>query len=228
MFRRQKYEVDINDIVSFCEVFRNIGENDQHQVIGGELTMMPVGKLDEIISVLNSYKRRITIMTNGYNLLGLERSTINKIDRVILNNHNINSDLIDECVEYLNSFCIDFEVLNMRFHYDLEKAQTAKRNKGVRCENWLSTLALHNRVIYPCCVQYAAMIVNNTDEMKTELIKSGWTLDNKRIIEALADSEESLSEYIIDQCENNCWNPDFSVAPKALITRKGNDVIRKN
>ena len=72
------------------------------------------------------------------------------------------------------------------------------------------------------------MLKNNNTEIKDELFKAGWTIHNPKLVNTLRNWRETIPDYVIDQCENNCWRPHLDVGQGTTrITLKKNDVIKK-
>lgn len=228
IFRRRKWDISIDDLVLFCERFKGIGENNLHCITGGEITVIPVEKIEQIIDVLSSYKRIIKILTNGFNLMGISKETINKVDTIDLGDHGINHKLIDECKKHLRSFYKgSFGVVSSEVHYDLEAARHHPINKVKQCNFMMRTLSLYGSTIYPCCAIPYVMVFNNNTLIRDELVKAGWTINNENIINTLRNWRETLPKYVIDQCKNNCWHPNYAIGGKTKITLKPNDIIKK-
>lgn len=229
IFRREKWELPIEDLVTFCERFKGIGESNFHHLTGGEVTMMPIGKVEEIIEVLDSYKRKMSIQTSAYNLVEIDKSSINKIALIKLADHGINSEHIEDSRRYLKTF-YKGEIKNetMKSHWELTVAMRHPINRGKKCRFWMRNPLIFGSIIYPCCNTPFIMLKNNNTVMREELIKAGWSVYNDDITETMRNWRSTIPKYVIDQCENNCWRPRISVGQgKTKITLKSYDIIRK-
>lgn len=229
IFRRKKYDCHIEDLILFCERFKGIGESAYHHLIGGEVTMMPPKKVEEIIELLASYHRRMSMQTVGFNLMGIDKDSINKIDLISLDDHGINHQAIEDCEKYLSKFYKgNVNTIIATHHFELTAAMRHPMNKGKRCGLWISDPSFIDSVLYPCCCIPFIMLKNNNTVMRDELYKAGWTIHNPQLIDTLIHWRETIPQYVVDQCENNCWNPHMDVGQGATrITLKKNDIIKK-
>jgi len=227
VWRRKKWEVSVDDLRLFCERFKGYGEKEYHLLGGGETTVVEIEKVKEYLDILSSYKRRISIRTNGYNLLGLGEH-INKFSLIILSDHGINADHIKRCQKELaKTFKGKAVVESMKKHVDLDVARKEPAKKGKNCRLWIADLQLVGRILHPCCCTHPIDIWNNSTKINNELISCGWTTDNPDLIETIRNWKTTIPAYIIDQCHNNCWNPGIFNTKPENITLKKNDVIAK-
>jgi len=229
MFRRKKYELPIEDLILFCERLKGIGESSYHHMLGGEVTMMPPRKVEEIIELLASYHRRMSMQTVGFNLMGLDKNSLNKIDVINLDDHGINHQVIEDCEQYLSKFYRgNISTVVITHHFELTAAMRHPINKGKKCRSWMRELSFIDSIIYPCCNAPWIMLKNNDTVMRDELYRAGWTIHNHELIDTLAHWRETIPQYVIDQCESNCWRPHEDVGQGATrITLKKNDIIKK-
>lgn len=229
IFRRERLELSLDDMVLFCERFKGVEEKTLNRLIGAEPTAMPIDKLEEMIECLYTYKRRIALTTNGFNFLGLSENTINKIDRIIFADHVINHELVDECKQYLKPFYKGkIGVVRVDVHYDLEAARHHPMNKGKMCNFMMENPVLWGSTIYPCCALPFVMVFNNNTLIRDELVKAGWTINNEDVVNIFRNWRETLPKYVIDQCKNYCWQPNYTAGGGGTrITLKPHDVIKK-
>lgn len=229
IYRRTKYEINISDLILFCERFQGVGELAYHHLTGGEVTMMKPEKVEEIINILDRYHRRITMQTVGYNIEGIDKKCIKKIYLINLDDHGINHDRIIETKEYLEKFYKGhISIINAPYHYDLNIAMRHPMNKGKKCHQLMRDLSLIDSIIYPCCNAPWIMLKNNNTKMRDELFSAGWTINNPDIIGTLNNWRDTIPGYFNDQCDNNCWYPHMDVGQGVTqITLKKNDMIRK-
>lgn len=235
--QRPKWELSVGDLGMFCEQFRGIGESNFHHIGSSEPTALPIHKLEEIIEVLESYNRKISLQTNGFGLMNMSRASINKIHTINLDNHGINSEHISDCRRHLKSFYRGrIKSTLAKTHWELSTAMKHSTNKGKRCGFWIRTLAFHGSgatgkgsppMIYPCCAIAEVMRITNNVRIRDELIKAGWSIKGP-IIEKLRAWRETIPGYVVEQCENNCWFPNINVGQgRTKITLKKNDIIKK-
>lgn len=229
VFHREKWELPIDDLTTFCERFKGIGESSFHHIGSSEPTALPTHKLEEIIDTLESYNRKMSLQTNGFGLMNISRASINKIHTIKLDDHGINSVHISDCRRYLESFYRGRIVsIVVKAHWELKAAMSHPINKGRKCHFWMCNPSISGSVIYPCCNTPCIMLKNNNTIMREELIKAGWSVYNDDITETMKNWRNTIPKYVIDQCENNCWRPKMNVGQgMTKITLKKNDIIKK-
>jgi len=228
IFRRQKWELSLDDLELFCERFEGIGEESLHFLSGGEPTCLPMDKLVQVVDMLSSYNRRVALFTNGYNVMGIPRNTVNKIHHMRLDDHGTNSKHIQECVDYLKPFYNGkVETIHQKFHWDVEPAKKRK-SSGKRCGAWMSILPLLGETLFPCCNTPCLMLQSNDTKMGDELNNSGWTIRNEDVVETVRDWRNTIPSYVSEHCLNNCYQPKINVGQgKTRITLKPHSVIKK-
>jgi len=237
MFQRSKWELSIGDLEAFCERFKGIGESDFHHIGSSEPTALPTHKLEEIIDILESYNRKMSLQTNGFGLMNIKKDSINKINKIKLDDHGINSEHISDCRRHLKSFYRGrIESIVVKTHWELTAAMRHPLNKGKKCRLWMRTLSFHGSgasgkgsslMIYPCCAMAAIMRITNNVKIRDELITAGWAVKGY-IIEKLRAWREIIPRYVVEQCENNCWFPNINIGQGGTrITLKKNDIIKK-
>lgn len=227
IWRREKWELPLSDLELFCKRFEGVGESDHHQLTGGETTFMPIYKVENYIDLLNHYGRKISLETNGYNLLSISKKYLNMIDLIILDNHGINEKLINECKLFLGRhFKGIVQNINVKYHYDLTIIREEERNKEKVCNLWMRDISMLDKVIYPCCVMPYLQVFDNNTKIKDLLIRNGWTIENPGVAEAMKNWEYTVPKYLIDQCYYHCFRPDFRSEKKVYITKKDIDIVR--
>ena len=226
--RQRKWEIPIGDVELFCDRFRGIGESNNHRLTGGEPTALPAEKFEEIVEIFTSNDRRVTLITNGYDLMGISKGCLNKIGTIFLNDHGINHDHIESCIRYLKPFykgAIKREVNT--YHYNLWEAMKHPVNKNKKCGMWMRLPTLLQGVIYPCCNMPLIGRVDRNPRIREEFIKAGWVLTNPKVVRVLRNWRKTVPRYAVDQCLNNCWQPKPQVGGRFDITSKPNDVIKR-
>lgn len=236
-FQRPKWELSVGDLEMFCEQFKGIGESNFHHIGSSEPTALPAHKLEEIIEVLESFNRKMSLQTNGFGLMNIGRASINKIRKINLDDHGVNSEHISDCRRYLKSFYKGrIKSITRKAHWELGAAMKHPTNKGKRCTLWMRTLFFYGSgasgkgspsMMYPCCAIVEVMRITNDMRIRDELIKAGWSIGGG-IIEKLRAWRDTIPRYVVEQCENNCWFPNIDVGQEETrITLKRNDVIKK-
>ena len=228
IFRRQKWELYLDDLTLFCERFNGIGHESLHFLSGGEPTCLPVDKFVQIVDILVDHNRRVAVFTNGYNLLGIPKTTINKIDHIRLSNHGPNESHVQDCISYLKPFYKGkLEPIATKTHWDVEPAKKRK-NHGERCFVWMRILPLFGETIFPCCNTPCLMLQSNDTKMGDELNNAGWTIKNEDVMETIRDWRNTIPDCVSEQCLNNCYQPNINVGQgRTRITLKPYSVIKK-
>lgn len=225
-FRREIYDMPLEEITDFCNAFKNIGKRDLHRITGGEPTAMPTKHLEDIIDEFYRNKRRTWLLTNGFNLMDLSEESINKLDKITLDDHGINHEHLEDCLNFLRGFYKgDVHWIDFSIHYNLEEARANLDNMGCDCNLIMRTPVLYKRVIYPCCNTHYLESWDKNTRITESLKEAGWTLDNPNVLDALREWRTTLPKYVIKQCLNRCWQPNINLGTPVRITLKSNDVI---
>ena len=226
---REKWDMPASEARLFCERFEGHYVNSVHKLLGGETTAMPPEKLYAIIDVFREHGRTLKLLSNGFNILGLDKDYLNKLDFIELNDHGINHDHLVECFRYLKTF-YKGKLFRRRqdAHYDLGYAREHCK-PGFPCNSFMNPPVLCRGVMYPCCTHPGVELWNNNWEMSDSLKKAGWGLDNPNVANALKNWKNTTPKYVVDQCSYNCWVPRRLSVRVSLkpITLKPNDVIKK-
>jgi len=230
--RRTKWEIPLEEVELFCKRFDQVGLDKFVVLSGGEPTALPVETFNAMMDVFHRYRRKVIVLTNGYNLFGVSQSALQKASMIKLDDHGINHRHILDCVKYLKTFYRGhIRHIKTLYHYDLAKARKLEINKGGHCDrNTLRTkieVLIKQGVVYPCCAMASFDLYNNDLRMEEELTKAGWTLTNPNVLNVVKNWAKTLPEYVIHQCRDGCWWPRKHVG-KVTITLKPNDVIRKH
>lgn len=225
-----KWELPLNDVKLFCERLGEFGRTGRHVLTGGEPTALPIEHFEGIIEILKNNDRNVGVLTNGYNLMGVSKRCLQKIDEILFDDHGINADHVHDCIEYLKTFYKgNIRKKTRRYHWDFEKQRQHPSNKGKRCNYLITTMLLYkNGVLYPCCTLSAIGGYNRNTIISEELTKAGWNLCNPDLVEVIKDYRKTIPKYVSDQCLNHCWHPNCTERRnKVKITLKQNDVIKK-
>jgi len=226
--RRKKEEISVEEATLFCERFKKVSI-PEIQWTGGEPTMLPTGKFNAVIDIFNFYGKDVGILTNGYNLLNIDKDVLKKFKSIYFDDHVINREHIDRCIEYLKGFYRGLVMIwTTPFHYDFHETMKHDSNKGKSCSRWMTEIKVDDYVVYPCCTMPAMMILDKSTRLREELEHSGWTLRNENLIETMINYRKTLPGYVIDQCLNNCWMPNYDAGrTRVKITLKSKDIIFK-
>lgn len=225
---QSKYEISPREVTKFCETFKGIGNENYTRLTGGEPTTLETSKFEEIIEILHSYNRRISMITNGYGLLQINDDTLKKIDWIVLDDHGINHKQIMKSKRHLENLKIN-RVKHMitTIHHELEAACEDQKKKGKKCPAFMYTPTLFKGTIHPCCsIPYLEQL-QKTNESTRQLNKAGWHLDNPILVETMRNWRTTLPPETLDLCHNHCYRPKYKSHPHHTITLKPNDVISK-
>lgn len=231
--RRNRWEMSLDDVQLFCEQFKGIHPSIKVSVSGGEPTALPVAQLHGIIDILHDHKRRIQIITNGFNVMGIDDLHLGKVSRFKLDDHGINRQHIKDCVKYLRgnpNFKGKVLVTLTDEHYDLKATRRHPKNIGGHCgrQTLRSKLELtfYKGVVYPCCSLPFIELQDNNTKMREVLREAGWYLGNPNLVSTLRNWKNTLPEYVMKMCRD-CWWPKKHILGGIPITLKPNDVVKR-
>ena len=194
----------------FCKVLSCVGENERHVLQGGELTVLPMNLIVELIGILDSYGRRTGIRTNGFNITNIPLDSLNKLEFIYLNAHGNNQ----EAIEHSHNFLLknyDGQIINEEnlFHRNLgiyANHGQGTVEQGLNCNHMLSTLTYQPPIIHPCCNSWALMNTLNNSQMGKLLVAAGWTSDNPDLKNTLADWRRTLPRPFLETfCADSCY-----------------------
>lgn len=226
---REKWDMPESEARLFCERFKGHYEESVHKLLGGETTAMPPEKLYAIIDVFNEYGRSLKLLSNGFNIMGLSKDYLKKLDYIELNDHGINHDHVAECFKYLKTFYKGKLIRRQQSeHYDLGKAQETCF-PGAPCNSIMNPPVLCRGVIYPCCIHPGVELWSNNWGMSNSLKQAGWSLENPDVADVLKRWKQTIPDYVIESCNSRCWvsRRIKNRPPMHPITLKKNDVVRK-
>ena len=137
---------------------------------------MPLSKLYGIIDVFTKHNRKLKLLTNGFNILGMSPSYLNKFQCIELNNHGINEEHIMLCERHLGQV-YDGEIVmrTQKRHYNLEEAQK-HCIPGDPCVSLLNPPVLYRGIMYPCCIHPGVELWNRNTKMAgaTPTVRRRW------------------------------------------------------
>jgi hypothetical protein len=218
-----------DDAELFCERFKGHYTESTHKILGGEPTATPPDIFYEVVDVFYNDNRKLKMLTNGFNILGLDPAYLNKFECIEFDDHGINHRHVLDCIRHLKTFYTGkIEKRSVPAHYNLE-ATRKTCIPGDWCWSIMAPPILFQNVIYPCCIHPGMELLNNNQEMKTSLIDAGWSLDNPDVCTVMENWEQTIPDYVKDQCSHHCWIPRrcSKTGESKIITLKPNDVIKR-
>ncbi len=233
VYRRKPLVSSLSELKQLCESLKGIGESDRHVLQGGEITVLPVNTIIEVIEIFHGYGRNLGMRTNGYNLKEIPVDSLNKLNFIYLNNHGNNQEAIDSCQEFLS---INYKgiIINEEnyFHRDLSKYlhhNEGTIEDGVNCSHLLSTITFFPPLIHPCCNSWALMNSLNDKNMAELLIEAGWTTTNSDLSSTLQNWKTTLpKEFFQSFCAESCYLTAKTVnSPLQKIKSDKSDKIMK-
>jgi organic radical activating enzyme len=210
VYRRKPLVSSLSELKQLCESLKGIGESDRHVLQGGEITVLPVKTIIEVIEIFHSYGRNIGMRTNGYNLKEIPVDSLNKLNFIYLNNHGNNQEAIDSCQDYLS---INYKgiIINEENYYHRDLSKYLHHNEGtieegINCSHLLSTITFFPPIIHPCCNSWALMNSLNDKNMADLLIEAGWTTTNSDLSSTLQNWRSTLpKEFFQSFCAESCY-----------------------
>ena len=186
---------------------------------GGEPTMDP-DHLNKMLSLAKEYGRYNDLLTNGFQFLKIDPFLC---DKIMLDDHGpLNRQLIDKCAEYLE------EVKHPNWwrkitdlHYDLDGAREVVWNEfseGPRlCKNFMVSITLWEKTLYPCCVLNALEGFDNNPRIGESLREAGWTVDNDDLVKVLEGFRKTLPGEALRTCLFRCWRGGYGKTSRKLV-----------
>jgi MoaA/NifB/PqqE/SkfB family radical SAM enzyme len=227
-----RWDAPLDEVELFCRRFDGIAMDKYTHLSGGEPTAIDEDKFAEMINIFHRYNRLLVLVSNGYNIFGIDQNILKKIDIIKLDDHGINHDHIEDCVRYLKSFYEGkIHPIETLIHYDLARTRRLSINQGELCNRETLRMKIEvlikRGVIYPCCAMASFDQYNKDKRLEEELVKAKWVLDNRNIVDTLKSWKITLPQYAWDQCIYSCWWPYKQILGGTEITLKPNDVIKK-
>ncbi len=210
VFRRKPYIIQSEEITKFCHVHKGVGEQNIHILQGGEITLLPLNIIVQYIEIFRSFRRKVGLRTNGYNVCRIPIDNLNQLECIYLNSHGTNQMAIDLCYNYLTKHYLGKVIIEQSFyHRDLDSLVNNGKGtieQGKKCSYLLATLTSIPPVIYPCCNSWALMNALNSSIMRDALVDAGWTLDNPKLIETLIHWRQTLPRIFYEVfCADSCY-----------------------
>jgi hypothetical protein len=234
VYRRKPLVSSLDELKQLCESLKGIGESDRHVLQGGEITVLPVKLIIEVIGIFHSYGRNIGMRTNGYNLKEIPVDSLNKLSFIYLNNHGNNEEAIESCQEYLltnyKGLIINEENY---FHRDLNKYlhhNEGTIDEGLNCSHLLSTITFFPPLVHPCCNSWALMNSLNDESIADSLIKAGWSTNNPDLSTTLLNWRNTLpKEFFSFFCAESCYLTAKTISsPLQKISKHKSDQVLKS
>ncbi|VAW74523.1 hypothetical protein MNBD_GAMMA12-215 [hydrothermal vent metagenome] len=234
MFRQTPLVATPEALEQFCKALVGVGEDERHVLQGGEITVLPVKLIVELIGILDSYGRRVGMRSNGYNVCNIPLHSLNKLDFIYLNAHGNNQQAIEHSRDFLTKN-YDGKIIDEQnfYHRDLHAFAhhgQGSVEQGLNCNHMLATLTYLPPIVHPCCNSWALMNTLNDKGMRELLIKAGWTSDNPNLKETLTHWRDTLPKPFLEKfCANSCYlTAPESMAPLQRIQIHHLDKVLKN
>ena len=234
VYRRKPLVSSLDELKQLCESLKGIGESDRHVLQGGEITVLPVKLIIEVIEIFHSYGRNIGMRTNGYNLKEIPVDSLNKLSFIYLNNHGNNEEAIESCQEYLvtNYKGLIINEVNY-FHRDLNKYlhhNEGTIDEGLNCSHLLSTITFFPPLVHPCCNSWALMNSLYDESIADSLIKAGWSTNNPDLSTTLLNWRNTLpKEFFSFFCAESCYLTAKTISsPLQKISKHKSDQVLKS
>lgn len=232
VFRRKIDEMSVADIELFCERFKGIGHKEIHGFTSAEPTTLAPEKLGEMIEILYNDDRIVELDTNGFGLMCMDPKHLNLIKKIAIDDHGTNHSHVADCYVWLKkNYKGEVHYHTTPWHYDLQQAMDNKCNTPEiqkACSTFLTEMTLRGRVIYPCVNVYNVSVWMNKPQLRDDMIKAGWTLDNPNIVQAIKNWRESIPAYSHELCQKHCWYPQFKISDKIPIRLHPTDKLAKD
>jgi hypothetical protein len=235
IYRKKPIVSTIDEIEKLLRSLKGVGENERHVLQGGEITVLPVNLVSQVIDIMHSYGRNVGIRTNGYNIKGIPLSSLNKLEFIYLNDHDNNREAIEFSKNYLskhyNGIIIDEK---NHYHRDLSKYLHHKEGtieEGLSCSHLLSTLTFFPPLVHPCCNSWALMNALNNESIADCLISAGWTTSNPDLLYTLENWRTTLPKRFLKVfCAESCYlTAKTTESPLQKISSHMSDkVLKKN
>jgi hypothetical protein len=174
------------------------------RLTGGEPTCVAEAIPDISKRVRNYHNRFLDIVTNGFRLMELDPFLF---DFIHLDDHGVNRDLIEKCTEYLVEHGYkDFRIMRFDYHRDLELQRRGNVSNGLTCKDWMGSITLWEKTVYPCCVMHSIEGFENDPRIGESLRKAGWTIDNLELLNTLRDWKNTVPAEVVRACVLGCWH----------------------
>lgn len=234
IFRKTPLVSTPEAVEQFCKVLSGVGEKERHVLQGGEITVLPVKSIVQIIETLHSFGRRIGMRTNGYNVTGIPLDSLNKLEFIYLDGHGNNQEAIEHCRAFLGKN-YEGDVINEERLYHRDPAAFLNHGQGtieqgLNCNHLLATLTYFPPIIHPCCNSWALMNALNDGTLGEMLIKAGWTADNPDLKNTLANWRQTLPKPFLETfCANSCYMtaPNISSPPQRIQPHPLDRVLKR-
>ena len=214
VYRNHYRETTPEQLDLFLERVKDWKKEAWVRLTGGEPTLIGPSKLQQMVEVCKKHNRRVDMVTNGHRLMELDTPHI--FDYLILDDHGINRDKIEEVISWLNTWSYDkFKVITFTAHRDLELQRKDNVSFGPKCVNWLYTTTLWQDLVYPCCVMHSIEGFEDNQEIGESLRRNGYTIDNPHLAETLENWKTTIPNEALRACLFGCWHG-------------GNNIVWKN
>lgn len=217
-FRDVRRDVKVKDLDVWLTLLSDFEPDRWVRLIGGEPTILPPKQMVELVKVIKDHGRQVSICTNGFGIFKLDPFIFDNID---IDNHKINKEVVDKCLQYFREVCYtNYTMLKREMHVDLEIRRKNNISKGLQCNIWYKTLALWEKVTYPCCNLPYLDGWNNNNIIRNSLIEAGWILDNENLIDTILDWRNTIPGDVVKSCSLDCWTGGLNVVWRPITYRR--------
>ena len=197
------WEVDLEDVRLLLD---KIGEHiPEIRLLGGEVTAMPLDKVKALIDLIVSYDIPLSILTNGYKILNLDKEYLTKFEYIVLDGHGINEDHLDNIeVELKKMEILKVHRLKRYDYFDVEFC-AEHLPKTEECIILNGLIGFYKGTLYPCCCPYY-----NKEDIGS--IMGSWNVHSPEFINVV--SAYDLPEAFWTYCYNSCtWRTPSDERP---------------
>jgi len=174
---------------------------------GGETTCLDMDKLRTTIDLCEEFSIPISILTNGYDILGVGEEHLEKFQYIVLNGHGANEEWLDYVQKTLKR-SVGTKVYRLkRYDYwDMDWVADNSPKTGRVCDSPIGDFgweygkigAFYHDCLYPCC----GLFYTNPD-IGDAMRGAGWHVRNPNVEEDTRDLDDLPPEFF-DACFNHC------------------------
>jgi len=119
--RRKRWTLAIEELEQFCKAMGGLGRQCEHVLEGGEITTLPPSYVRDLVEMLSAYRRRVVLLSNGFNVHGLPDDIWDHLYRVDLDDHGTNTQAVDHARRHLKDRAphVPVRIMVRRRHYDI-------------------------------------------------------------------------------------------------------------
>ena len=202
-FRETKYVTPIANIDKFLKLIEGFRPDHWLRVSGGESTLCGPEYLQELSELAHSYKRNVSLLTNGARIKDCDPHWF---DFIHLDEHIVNEKQIYEAARYFKEVGFSrFQILTTKVHRDLELQRTGHVSPGLNCEEWMRAISLYQDTVYPCCVLPFLDGWNGNHKIRESCKASEFTIDNPDLVQYINHWKTTVQPNLVYACSLQCW-----------------------